>query len=158
MTKQLPHPPVTKQGKTKEETNLTEEKPKEGQDQNPTNPTAKASVDTAYAEVATLKATIQTQTDTITQLTTQLNEANKVLEAQEKSKLIGDIMPKSQYKLHELVGLGLDELKAIQTTLNRAAPTGYANVRKLGSDLSDRERGLTIGDCSVVTQKLKEHS
>ena len=128
-------------------------KPKEGQD----NKTAKISVDEAYATISHLEGDIAAKDRTITELTVQLDQANKVLEAQEKAKLIGDIMPKSNLKLHELVGLGLDELKAIQTTLNRAAATGYANVRKMGADnkLSDRERGLTVGDLSVVTQKQR---
>lgn len=138
---------------------MTETNPKEGQDSKSTNKTAQISIDEAYAQIDSLQKTIDNQKLTIGDLTDQLTEANKVLEAQEKAKLIGDILPKSNLKIHEVVNLSLDDLKAIQTTLNRAVATGYANVRKLGNDkLSDRERGLTIGDCSIVTQKLREKS
>ena len=138
---------------------MTDQTPNEGQDQKSTNQTAKVSIDAAYAEIGELKSKIADDAKLIGELTQQLGEANKILEAQEKAKLIGDILPKSNLKIHEVVGLSLDELKAIQTTLNRAVSTGYANVHRVASDkLSDRERGLTIGDCSVVTQKLKERS
>jgi hypothetical protein len=135
---------------------LTEQTPQTGQDQKATNPTAKVSIDAAYAEIADLKAKIESDQKIIGDLTQQLGEANKILEAQEKAKLIGDILPKSNLKIHEVVSLSLDELKAIRTTLDRAAPTGYANVRRATDNkLSDRERGLTIGDCSVVTAKQR---
>jgi hypothetical protein len=129
------------------------QKPKEGQD----NKTAKISVDEAYATIDTLKLASDAKDETIIELTAQLDQANKVLEAQEKAKLISDIMTKSDYKLTEVVGLSLDELKTTQKNVTRAASIGYANVRKYGSDtkLSDRERGLTIGDCSIVTAKQR---
>jgi hypothetical protein len=127
---------------------LTEQTPQTGQDQKATNPTAKVSIDAAYAEIADLKAKIESDQKIIGDLTQQLGEANKILEAQEKAKLIGDILPKSNLKIHEVVSL--------RTTLDRAAPTGYANVRRATDNkLSDRERGLTIGDCSVVTAKQR---
>lgn len=138
---------------------MTDEKTQTSQDQKPTNQAVQVSVDAAYAENKALKAQIKTQLDTINDLTLQLGEANKVLEAQEKAKLIGDILQKSDYKIHELVGLGIDELKATQKTLPRAVATPYAQVRAYGKDTkTDREKGLTIGDCSVVTQKLKERN
>lgn len=136
---------------------MTDQTPNEGQDQKPAaNATAKVSIDAAYAEISELKNKIADDQKIIGELTQQLGEANKILEAQEKAKLIGDILPKSNLKIHEVVGLSLDELKAIKTTLDRAVSTGYASVRRAtDSKLSDRERGLTIGDCSVVTQKQR---
>ena len=82
-----------------------------------------------------------------------MDEANKVLDGQEKAKLISEILPRSSYKIDFLVNKTVDELKGIRNTLANAMPPKVNSVRfgVLGTDLSDREKGLTIGDLSVVT-------
>jgi DNA-directed RNA polymerase beta' subunit len=130
------------------------QKPKEGQDAT-VNKIAKISIDEAFATIDLLKTQNDAKDRTILDLTAQLDQMNGVVEAQKKAEIIKDIMVKSNYKLHEVVGLSLDELKTTQSNVNHAVSTGYASVRRGADKLSDRERGLTIGDCSVVTQKQR---
>jgi hypothetical protein len=119
------------------------------------------SVDQAYAEIENLRRVIAEKDPLIADLTRQLDEANKVLESQEKARLIGEIMPRSNFKMDDLVGKNAEELKQIRATLNFAMPPKVNSVRfgVHGADLSDRERGLTVGDLSWETaQKRKAAS
>ena len=77
----------------------------------------------------------------------------KFLEGQEKGKLINEILPKSQFKIVDLTGRSVEDLKSIKATLDHAMPPRVNGVRfgVHGADLSDRELGLTVGDLSVVT-------
>ncbi len=121
------------------------------------NQTAKMSMDQAYAYIKVLEAEKKAQADTITDLTEQLNEANKVLEDQEKGRLISEILPRSTFKMEELVGKSAEELASIRTTLDQAVPPKVNSIRfgVMGADLSDRERGLTVGDLSIVTAQKR---
>jgi hypothetical protein len=62
-------------------------------------------------------------------------------------------LPRSSYKMDFLVNKTVDELKSIKNTLANAMPPKVNTVRfgVLGTDLSDREKVLTVGDLSVVT-------
>jgi hypothetical protein len=117
------------------------------------NKAAKMSIDQAYAEIEGLRRTVSERDSLISDLTKQLDEANKVLESQEKGRLIGEILPKSQLKMDELVAKSVEDLKNINTTLSHAMPPRVNSVRYgvVGADVSDREKGLTVGDLSVVT-------
>ncbi len=117
------------------------------------NKAAKMSIDQAYAEIEGLRRTVAERDSLISDLTKQLDEANKVLESQEKGRLIGEILPKSQFKMDDLVGKSVDDLKNINATLSHAMPPRVNSVRYgvVGADVSDREKGLTVGDLSVVT-------
>ncbi len=117
------------------------------------NKAAKMSIDQAYAEIEGLRRTVAERDSLISDLTKQLDEANKVLESQEKGRLIGEILPKSQFKMDDLVGKSVEDLKNINTTLSHAMPPRVNSVRYgvVGADVSDREKGLTVGDLSVVT-------
>jgi len=117
------------------------------------NKTVKMSMDEALARIPTLESELQEKNKMITNLTKHLDEANQLLEGQEKSKIISEILPMSSYKLDDLVTKTFDELKAIRNTLANAMPPKVNSVRfgVLGTDLSDREKGLTVGDLSVVT-------
>ncbi len=117
------------------------------------NKAAKMSIDQAYAEIEGLRRTVVERDSLISDLTKQLDEANKVLESQEKGRLIGEILPKSQFKMDDLVGKSVEDLKNINTTLSHAMPPRVNSVRYgvVGADVSDREKGLTVGDLSVVT-------
>jgi hypothetical protein len=117
------------------------------------NKAAKMSIDQAYAEIEGLRRTVAERDSLISDLTKQLDEANKVLESQEKGRLIGEILPKSQFKMDDLVSKSVDDLKNINTTLSHAMPPRVNSVRYgvVGADVSDREKGLTVGDLSVVT-------
>lgn len=119
----------------------------------PKNKTAKMSVDQALAEVERLTKANEDQTTQIGDLTQQLKEANDVLEGQEKARLIGEILPRSSFKIDELAGKKIEDLKSIRATLDQAMPPKVNSVRYgvQGADLSDREKGLTVGDLSVVT-------
>jgi hypothetical protein len=117
------------------------------------NKTVKMSMDEAFALIPTLESEIKEKNKLIVNLTKQLDEANKVLDGQEKAKLISEILPRSSYKMESLVNKTVDELKSIRNTLANAMPPKVNSVRfgVLGTDLSDRKKGLTIGDLSVVT-------
>ncbi len=121
--------------------------------ENPKNKAAKMSIDQAYAEIEGLRRTVAEKDSLISDLTKQLDEANKVLESQEKGRLIGEILPRSQFKMDDLVGKSVEDLKNISATLSHAMPPRINSVRfgVIGADVSDREKGLTVGDLSVVT-------
>jgi hypothetical protein len=123
------------------------------------NKTVKMSMDQAYAEIENYKRVVGEKDSLIADLTKHLDEANKVLESQEKGRLIGEILPRSSFKMDDLVGKSVDDLKNIRATLDQAMPPRVNSVRfgVRGADLSDREKGLTVGDLSIVTaQKRKE--
>jgi len=119
----------------------------------PKNKIAKMSMDQAYAEIENLQNANKDQAELITDLTKKLNEANEVLEGQEKGRLIGEILPRSNFKVADLAGKSVDDLKNIRGTLDAAMPPRVNSVRfgVRGADLSDREKGLTVGDLSIVT-------
>jgi len=117
------------------------------------NKTAKMSMDQALAEVTRLTNEGKQKDGMITDLTKQLSEANDVLEAQQKAKLIGEILPRSSFKMDELVGKSVEDLRNIRVTLDQAMPPRINNARcgVFAADISDREKGLTVGDLSKVT-------
>ena len=119
----------------------------------PKNKIAQVSMDQAYAEIKRLEKENKDQADVIGDLTKQLSEANEVLEGQEKGRLIGEILPRSNFKVADLAGKSVDDLKNIRDTLDAAMPPRVNSVRfgVHGADLSDREKGLTVGDLSIVT-------
>jgi predicted ribosome quality control (RQC) complex YloA/Tae2 family protein len=124
------------------------------------NKTAKMSMDQAYAEIQKLQKENKDLAETITDLTEHLNEANKVLESQEKGRLIGEILPRSSFKVDDLTGKSVDDLKNIRGTLDLAMPPRVNSVRfgVHGGDLSDREKGYTVGDMSIVTAAKRKAS
>jgi hypothetical protein len=117
------------------------------------NKTAKMSMDQVMAENVALTKERDELKALNQDLAEQLNEANKVLESQEKQRLIGEILPRSVFKADELASKTPEELKEIRATLDMAMPPKVNSVRfGVGAaDISDRERGLTVGDLSVVT-------
>lgn len=115
------------------------------------------SMDQALAEVERLTKESERKDGIITDLTQQLDEANKVLEGQQKAKLIGEILPRSSFKLDELAGRSVEELQSVLATLDQAMPPKVHNAR-FGLDLTDREKGLTIGDLSVVTAEKRKRA
>ena len=124
------------------------------------NKTVKLSMDEALARIPPLEKEILEKNNLIADLTRQLDEANKVLEAQERAKLINDIIPMSSYKINDLIPKSIEELKAIRLTLSSAMPPKVNSVAfgVLGSSCTDRERGLTVGDLSVVTATKRKHA
>jgi hypothetical protein len=117
------------------------------------NKIAKITMDEAFATIESQGQEIKQLKGLNDELTKQLDEANKVLESQEKGRLIGEIMPKSNFKVADLAGKSVDDLKNIRATLDQAMPPRVNSVRfgVRGADLSDREKGLTVGDLSIVT-------
>jgi hypothetical protein len=122
------------------------------------NKTAKMSMDQALAEVERLGKENERKDGVIGDLTAQLDEANKVLEGQQKAKLIGEILPRSNFKLDELTGKSVEDLQNIRATLDYAMPPKVNSVRfgVSAADLSDREKGLTVGDLSKVTAEKRK--
>jgi predicted ribosome quality control (RQC) complex YloA/Tae2 family protein len=126
----------------------------------PKNKIAKMSMDQAYAEIQKLQKENKDLVETIADLTEHLNEANKVLESQEKGRLIGEILPRSSFKVVDLTGKSVEDLKNIRGTLDLAMPPRVNSVRfgVHGGDLSDREKGYTVGDMSIVTAAKRKAS
>ena len=127
----------------------------------PKNKFAKLSMDQAFAEIDQLKVLVEEKDVLNKDLTEQLDEANKVLESQQKTRLISEILPRSTFKMDELVGRSIEDLLSIRATLNQAIPPRVNSVRfgVVGADVSDREKDLTIGDLSFSTaQKRKAAS
>ncbi len=122
------------------------------------NQTAKMSLDQAYAHIVVLEAENKAQKDMIEDLTQQLTEINTVVDAQEKAKLYEYILPRSNYKMEEIVGKSTEDLKKEAATLDRAVPPkrNSARVGVMSADLSDREGGLTVGDLSIVTARKRK--
>jgi hypothetical protein len=117
-------------------------------------------MDEAFAELESKDTEIENLKVLNADLTMQLQEANNVLEGQEKGRLINEILPKSQYKIADLAGKSIDALKDIKATLDQAMPP-HANSVRFGvksGDLSDRERGLTVGDMFVGNAKNKKEA
>ena len=115
-------------------------------------------MDEAFATIKMQKADIAENKSLIRDLTHQLGQANSVLEAREKAEDIAWIIPRSSLKQPDLEALPLVEVKRIKNTLQFALPQKRNSVA-FGAlaDLSDREKGLTVGDMSWErTHKRKE--
>ena len=124
----------------------------------PKNKIVKLTIDSVLAANADLMAKHKEKDVVIADLTRQLTEANDILEGQEKARLISEIMPRSSFKLDELDAKTAEELKAIRGTLDFAMPPRANSVRfgVPGADLSDREKGLTVGDLSYSTAQKRK--
>jgi len=125
------------------------------------NKAVKMSMDEALARIPPLEAKIKDNETLIADLTKQLEEANGVLEGQEKARLINEIIPVSSYKLNDLVGRSIEELKGIRVTLMNAMPPKVNSVAfgVLGKNAADdRMKGLTVGDLSVVTAAKRKRA
>jgi len=124
----------------------------------PKNKTVKMSMDQALAYIGELEEKNRKLEALKDELTMQLGEANDVLEAQEKARLINEIMPRSTFKMDELVGKSIEDLKNIRATLDQAVLPKVNSVRfgVQAADLSDREKGLTVGDLSWVTAQKRK--
>jgi hypothetical protein len=122
------------------------------------NKTVKMTMDSVMAANADLVAKNKEKDLIIGDLTRQLSEANDILEGQEKARLISEIMPRSSFKLDELNAKTPEELKSIRATLDFAMPPKANSVRfgVSAADLSDREKGLTVGDLSFSTAKKRK--
>ena len=115
-------------------------------------------MDEAFATIKMQKAALEENKTLIRDLTHQLGQANSVLEAREKAEDIAWILPRSSLNQPELEALPLVEVKRIKNTLAFALPPKKNSVA-FGAlaDLSDREKGLTVGDMSWErTHKRKE--
>jgi hypothetical protein len=132
---------------------MSEDKKDGGSNQKPPeNKIAQMSIDQALAENEALKLKITELQTTVDDLTKQLKAANDVLEAQEKARLIREILPRSNFTVEDLDVKSPEELKEIRATLDQAKLPTYKNIHfgLIGADEKDDE-GLTVGDLSVVT-------
>lgn len=122
------------------------------------NKTVKITMDEALAQLEDSRRVMGEKDQLISDLTTQLKEANDVLEGQEKAKLIGEILPRSSFNMDELVAKNIEDLKNIRATLDQAKLPRVNSVRfgVSTADVSDREKGLTVGDLSIVTAQKRK--
>lgn len=120
-----------------------------------TNKIAKMSTDQVRAQNVELTQKVKEKDAMITELTKQLKEANDVLEGQERERLIGEILPRSNFKADELAAKTVEQLNDIRATLDQAMLPKVNSVRMGvtgGLGLSDRQKGLTVGDQSYATK------
>ena len=124
-------------------------------DKKPKNSVMQMNLDEALGTIESQKQELDRVNGLNRDLTAQLEEVNKVLEGQEKSKLIADILPKSHFKVADLAGKSITDLKNIKVTLDQAMPPKVNSIRSgvKGADISDREKGLTIGDCCIINDR-----
>ena len=125
------------------------------------NKTVESIVNESLAKIESLETELKQVRGLNAELTSQLSEANKVLEGQERAQLINEIVPMSRYNLNDLVGKSVAELKSIRATLAAAMPPKVNSVAfgVLGKNAAeDRLRGLTVGDLSVVTAAKRKAS
>ena len=89
-------------------------------DKKPKNSVMQMNLDEALGTIESQKQELERVNGLNRDLTAQLEEVNKVLEGQEKSKLIADILPKSHFKVADLAGKSITDLKNIKSTLDQA--------------------------------------
>jgi len=121
------------------------------------NPTVKMSIEQVVVENTALKLELKNIKNLVGDLTSKLKEANDVLEAQEKGKLIKQILPRSKFTIEDLAGKSIEDLLRIQLTLDQAKPATYKNIHVGPIEVDEnQDEGLTVGDLSVVTEQKRK--
>jgi len=115
-------------------------------------------MDQLLVENEQMRRVIAEKDSMIADLTKQLQEANNILEGQQKSKLINEILARSNFKMDDLMGKSIEDLQNIRATLEQAVYLKINSVRYgvVAADVSDRELGLTVGDLSIVTAQKRK--
>ncbi len=134
-----------------------DEKKDNGSDEH-SNKSVKMSMDQALAELEQLRKSIGEKDSLIADLTNQLKDANEYINDERRGKKISEILSRSDFKLDELVNKTDEELDSTRASLDHAVPPKMNSVRfgVMGADLSDREKGLTVGDLSVVSAQKRK--
>jgi len=127
-------------------------------EQKPIIKLVKMSMDQAYAEIEKYKQLIPEKDAVIVDLTSQLEEANKILDAQVKGKLISEILPRTTLTNEQLWVKSVEELKSLREDLDVVVPPKVNSIRfGVGAaNLSDKDKGLTVGDISWPTAQRKK--
>ena len=122
------------------------------------NKSVKMSMDQALSELEQLRKSIGEKDSLIADLTNQLKDANEYINCERRGKKISEILGRSDFKLDELVNKTDEELDSTRASLDHAVPPKMNSVRfgVMGADLSDREKGLTVGDLSVVSAQKRK--
>jgi len=120
--------------------------------------TLKEKMDALSAENVALKQELERTKNMLAEVTKELDEVNSVREAEEKENLISQILPLSNCKADQLAGKTSEQLKEMLANLKMAVLPKANSVRfgVMGLDISDREKGLTVGDLSVVTAEKRK--
>ncbi len=116
------------------------------------------SMDQALSELEQLRKSIGEKDSLIADLTNQLKDANEYINGERRGKKISEILSRSDFKLEDLVNKTDEELDSTRASLDHAVPPKMNSVRfgVMGADLSDREKGLTVGDLSVVSAQKRK--
>jgi len=122
------------------------------------NKSVKMSMDQALAELEQARKSIGDKDSLIADLTNQLKDANEYINDERRGKKISEILSRSDFKLEDLVNKTDEELDSTRASLDHAVPPKMNSVRfgVMGADLSDREKGLTVGDLSVVSAQKRK--
>jgi len=108
------------------------------------NPTAKATMDSITAELEIATRKILEKDALIDDLTLQLQEANNILTAQQKSKLIKEIVPHSKIPVDQLQAKTVAELQQIKIAVDSATPSS-PNIH-FDALSEDRNKRSPLGD------------
>jgi len=130
--------------------------PKPPETKPPENPTAQISADQLAGELAAMTIERDGLLEKVSKLEKALKEANDVLEAQAKEKLIKDILPRSKFTPDDLSAKPLEELQNIRATLDQAITPTYKNIHfppVAGDQNTDRD---TVGDLSIPTAEKRK--
>jgi hypothetical protein len=124
----------------------------------PKSKLVKMSMDQAYAEIEKYKQMIPEKDAAIADLTSLLEEANKLLDSQVKGKLISEILPRTTLTNEQLWTKSVEELKTLRADLDIVVPPKVNSVRfGVGAaNLSDKDKGLTVGDISWPTAQRRK--
>ena len=124
----------------------------------PRSKLVKMSMDQAYAEIEKYKQMIPEKDAAIADLTSLLEEANKLLDSQVKGKLISEILPRTTLTNEQLWTKSVEELKTLRADLDIVVPPKVNSIRfGVGAaNLSDKDKGLTVGDISWPTAQRRK--
>lgn len=119
----------------------------------PKNPTVKMTMNEAFSKIVHLESQLAEKDDLIVSLTQHLNEANDILNSQKRAEQIKRIKQVWNGPDEVLDKKSNIELDIMEETLSYGHNPRLNSVRfgALGAGETDADKGLTVGDLSVVT-------
>jgi hypothetical protein len=124
------------------------------------NPSVKMTMNEAFSKIVTLERQLQEKDELIENLTQHLHEANEVLDSQKRAEQIKRIK-KVWNGPDEALNLKSNlELDIMEETLAYGSIPRLNSVRfgALSANETDADKGLTVGDLSVVTAAKRKRN
>jgi len=122
------------------------------------NKTVKMSMDEALATVERDKVAIAEKDTMIAEMTEQLKVANEFISGARKAPKINWLLANTNFKMDDIAPKSEEELDSMISTVQQAKLPHVNSVRfgVQAADVSDREKGLTVGDKSWVTAQKRK--